>query len=76
MNEISCKLSISYKWWRNDKKAINKKHKEYLDMRAMQIIQMQMRDGIIQGHMFDNIITTKFPIVGIFYSGHWKVVKE
>ncbi len=70
MKQIKRRLEISYKWWRNDKENINKEHIEALEDRAMEIIQRAMRDGHIEGDMFE------YDECNWNYRGYWKIEKH
>jgi hypothetical protein len=74
MKQMERKVSITYRWWRSDKKAIKPAHVEALEEIAMVRIREQMADGYNSGKLFDNIrMTSRDPEDGIEYSGSWEV---
>ena len=66
------KISITYSWWRNDKKRIKAAHVEALEESAVDRITEQMREGVLAGELHDNIrMTDRDPADGIEYTGWW-----
>ena len=76
MKELSVKQTISYRWWRTDKKSIRKEHIEALKETAMNRISDLMKDGYASGELIDNIrIDDRDGEDGIEYQG-WFEIKE
>ena len=75
MKELKRKITITYRWWKDDKKVIKPEHVEALEETAMDRIQEQMGKGWACGDLTDNIHMADDPVGGVEYSGWWEVKK-
>ena len=77
MKQMKRKITITYRWWRTDGKAIKPAHVEALEERAEEQVQEMMGKGCREGELTDNIhMTDHDPEDGVGYEGFWQVEKE
>ena len=75
MKQLTRKVtkSYTYRWWRDDGKAIKESHVEALDEAAIEHITEQMQHGYKSGELADSIRRTECDGEdGISYSGWWE----
>lgn len=74
MKQMTRKMTILYRWWRSDGKAVKPAHVEALEESAQERIKEQMSEGNSSGELHDNIrMTDRDPEDGIEYTGYWEV---
>ena len=72
MTQIERAFTVTYRWWRSNKKAIKKAHVEALEETAMSQIRRMMAQGFLEGELSDNIhMVASDPPDGIEYCGRW-----
>ena len=78
MKQMTRKITITYRWWRSDrKKAIKPAHVEALEETAEDRIQEMMGRGCREGELSDSIhMTHRDPADGVEYDGYWQVEKK
>lgn len=77
MKRFGKKVTISYRWWRCDGKAVKPAHVEALEESAMDRIKDQMASGFTSGQLLADISTTsRDPEDGIAYMGAWEARTE
>lgn len=75
MKQLTRKVitSYTYRWWRDDGKAIKNSHIETLDDTAIEHITELMQHGYKSGELVDSIRrTARDGEEGISYSGWWE----
>lgn len=75
MNQLTRKVTASYtyRWWRDDGKAIKKLHIPALEETAVEHITEAMQHGFKSGDLNDSIrMTNRDPEDGLEYSGWWE----
>ena len=79
MTQLTRKItsSYTYRWWRDDGKAIKKSHIPALEDDAISRIGEQMQEGLSSGQLITSIrMTNRDPEDGIEYSGWWETNKN
>ena len=76
MKKITRTIKISYRWWRDNKKAIIPEHVGALEESAEDKIFEMLEEGFSCGELRDNIhMLDKDPEDGIEYNGYWERIK-
>ena len=74
---IERKITITYNWYRGDKKPIKPEHIPALEERAMDRIKEMMAQGYISGELHDDVrMDDEDGDDGIEYSGWWDTKTE
>ena len=74
MKQLEVTQTITYRWWRSDKKPVKKVHIEALKESAMERIGSQIKEGYTSGELNDLIhMTDRDGEDGVQYTGWWEV---
>lgn len=77
MKQMERKISITYRWWRDDNKAIKPAHIVALEETAEDKVLKMVGEGYREGELHDNIhMTANDPEDGIAYAGYWEVERS